>query len=158
MIHLRIDNRLIHGQVTTTWTKATKADLIIVASDQIANDQMQVMLLKMSAGATDCLVLSISDAAEHINNNKNINILVVCKTTSDALSLTLSGVISDQVNIGNSPKVQEQACRKYSRSVYLTQEGIADCHSIKKYIDAAVTVQMMPDDSIVTINDEDTVQ
>ncbi len=35
----RLDTRLLHGQVATNWTPASKADRIIVASDDVAKDE-----------------------------------------------------------------------------------------------------------------------
>lgn len=37
----RIDDRLIHGQVATAWSKQTKVDRILVISDEVAKDQLR---------------------------------------------------------------------------------------------------------------------
>ncbi len=37
----RIDDRLIHGQVATAWSKMTGINRIIVVSDEVANDQLR---------------------------------------------------------------------------------------------------------------------
>ena len=42
----RIDDRLIHGQVATAWSKMTGINRIIVVSDEVANDQLRKFLLK----------------------------------------------------------------------------------------------------------------
>lgn len=41
----RVDNRLVHGQVGVTWTRAVKANLIVVANDDAANDELQQKLI-----------------------------------------------------------------------------------------------------------------
>ncbi|WP_161944280.1 PTS sugar transporter subunit IIB, partial [Streptococcus suis] len=45
----RIDTRLLHGQVATAWTPASKADRIIVASDTVAQDDLRKQLIKQAA-------------------------------------------------------------------------------------------------------------
>ncbi|MHC4048221.1 PTS sugar transporter subunit IIB, partial [Bradyrhizobium sp. 23AC] len=37
----RIDDRLIHGQVATRWTKETNVSRIIVVSDEVAADHVR---------------------------------------------------------------------------------------------------------------------
>lgn len=45
----RIDDRLIHGQVTTVWAKEAKAGRIIICSDDVYNDEIRKTLLKQAA-------------------------------------------------------------------------------------------------------------
>ena len=45
---LRVDDRLIHGQVAMTWTKQLRVQGIVVANDDAANDDTQKMALKMA--------------------------------------------------------------------------------------------------------------
>ncbi|MBM6614741.1 PTS sugar transporter subunit IIB [Desemzia sp. RIT804] len=45
---VRIDDRLIHGQVATVWTKTTKANRILVVSDNVAKDELRKALLKQA--------------------------------------------------------------------------------------------------------------
>ena len=45
----RLDTRLLHGQVATNWTPASKADRIIVASDDVAKDELRKELIKQAA-------------------------------------------------------------------------------------------------------------
>ena len=42
---LRIDSRLLHGQVTTNWAKVTKVNRILVVSDKVARDRIRRTLL-----------------------------------------------------------------------------------------------------------------
>ena len=45
----RIDDRLIHGQVATIWSKETKCQRIIVCNDDVANDEIRKTLLTQVA-------------------------------------------------------------------------------------------------------------
>ena len=45
----RIDNRLIHGQVATQWSKIVGANLLLVANDEVAHDEFRQSLMDMAA-------------------------------------------------------------------------------------------------------------
>jgi mannose/fructose/N-acetylgalactosamine-specific phosphotransferase system component IIB len=40
--HVRMDNRLIHGQILVSWNSHLKIDHLIVTNDKVAQDPMQV--------------------------------------------------------------------------------------------------------------------
>ena len=42
----RIDDRLIHGQVTTVWSKVANAQRIIICNDDVYNDEVRRTLLR----------------------------------------------------------------------------------------------------------------
>ena len=45
----RIDDRLIHGQVTTVWSKVANAQRIIICNDDVYNDDVRRTLLRQAA-------------------------------------------------------------------------------------------------------------
>ena len=42
---VRIDDRLIHGQVATVWAHEAGAERIIICSDEVAADEVRTKLL-----------------------------------------------------------------------------------------------------------------
>src|SRR5699024_3412024 len=44
----RIDSRLLHGQVATSWTREANPTRIIVASDSVAEDELRTKLIKQA--------------------------------------------------------------------------------------------------------------
>ena len=44
---VRLDDRLIHGQVAVSWTRALDLDVLLVVNDQIVNDPMRKNALKL---------------------------------------------------------------------------------------------------------------
>ncbi len=44
----RIDDRLIHGQVTTVWSKVANAQRIIICNDDVFNDEVRRTLLRQA--------------------------------------------------------------------------------------------------------------
>ena len=60
---LRVDDRLIHGQVATTWTKTLQADSIIVANDEVISNELQIIALKLAVPAgMKVAIRSVSEA------------------------------------------------------------------------------------------------
>ena len=43
---VRIDDRLIHGQVATVWTKESGCNRIMAVSDEVAADSLRKQLVK----------------------------------------------------------------------------------------------------------------
>ncbi|MCT4565838.1 MAG: PTS N-acetylgalactosamine transporter subunit IIB [Maledivibacter sp.] len=99
----RIDNRLIHGQVGVTWSNHLGANLILVANDKVAKDEVQQNLMDM--------VVPDVVATRYFTLEKTINVIhkaseaqkmfLVCKTPQDVLTLVKGGVPIKKVNIGN---------------------------------------------------------
>ena len=45
---VRVDHRLLHGQVVFIWTASIGVDCILIANDDVANDPIQKGILKLS--------------------------------------------------------------------------------------------------------------
>ncbi|OCG19812.1 MULTISPECIES: PTS system mannose/fructose/N-acetylgalactosamine-transporter subunit IIB [unclassified Gilliamella] len=100
---VRIDDRLIHGQVTTVWTKEAKAERIIIVSDEVANDQIRSALVKQAAPpGIKVSVVSIDKAAAVYKNPKyeNDTVFYLFTNPTDVLRLVNADVPIKEVNIG----------------------------------------------------------
>ena len=64
IVLLRVDDRLVHGQVVEGWLPTLGADLVVVVSDVSASDPVQSALMKMALpSGVGLLVLGVADAA-----------------------------------------------------------------------------------------------
>ena len=45
---VRVDHRLLHGQVIFSWTKQVGTNYIIVADDKVPNDPISMMALSIA--------------------------------------------------------------------------------------------------------------
>lgn len=99
----RIDNRLIHGQVGVTWSNFLGANLILVANDEVAEDEVQQSLMDMVVpDAIGTRYFSLQKTIDVIHRASDAQkIFVVCKTPQDVLTLVKGGVPIKKVNIGN---------------------------------------------------------
>ena len=102
---LRVDDRLIHGQVAMTWTKQLSVQGIVVANDEAANDNTQKMALKMAVpGGIKSLIKPVDEAIRILNNPKasRMRILVLTRTVKDALKIRQSVGEIGFLNVGNT--------------------------------------------------------
>lgn len=121
----RIDNRLIHGQVATQWTGSIGANLILVANDDVAGNEMRQGLMDMAAPAgaqTRYFTLQKTIDIIHKASDKQ-KIFIVCETPQDVLALVKGGVPIKKVNIGNMHMAQGK--RQVATSVAVDDQDVA---------------------------------
>ena len=100
---LRVDDRLVHGQVVEGWLPTLKADLILVVSEAAAADPIQSALMKMAMPpSVGLLVLGVAAAAEALAAPQMgaRRVLVLVPGPAEALALLKKGVCVDRVNVG----------------------------------------------------------
>ena len=101
---MRIDDRLVHGQIVTMWLSEADAKLIVVADDLAAGDAMQQMILKMGVPAGVTLkVLSLADAYAVVESpqGRAENILLLVRSPQSAKAFLELGFQIDAINLGN---------------------------------------------------------
>ena len=100
----RIDNRLVHGQVGVTWTKTIGANLLVVADDETAQDELTQRLMTVTAKSSGVGIrfFSIEKTAAIIDKAApSQKIFIICKTPKDVRRLVDAGVEIKEVNVGN---------------------------------------------------------
>ncbi|SEQ26166.1 mannose/fructose/sorbose PTS transporter subunit IIA [Basfia succiniciproducens] len=100
---LRIDSRLIHGQVMTSWAKAVKCEAIFAISDEVANDAIRrELLLQIVPEHLKGYVITVDKAIKVWHNPKYAgkNIIWLVTNPSDIVRLIEGGVKIKDVNVG----------------------------------------------------------
>lgn len=100
----RIDTRLLHGQVATGWTPASKADRIIVASDTVSQDDLRKQLIKQAApGNVKANVVPIKKLIKVSKDPRfgNTHALILFETPQEALEAIEGGVEIKELNVGS---------------------------------------------------------
>lgn len=151
--HIRVDDRLIHGQVATMWTNNLGVNRIMVINDEVANNPTQKSVLRMAAPANVATsIITRETAIKNIKSDKykGQNVLILVKSPLDLERLIEEGLDIRSFNLGNvSSKSNSRVIRP---SVSLTEEEIS---SVRRMLDTGVeiTAQMTPRDKIVLIGD-----
>lgn len=99
----RIDNRLIHGQVGVTWVNHLGANLVVVANDKVAEDEVQQNLMDMVLpDVIQTRFFSLQKTIDIIHKAADRQkIFLVVRDVHDVLTLKEGGVPIDHINIGN---------------------------------------------------------
>ena len=99
----RIDDRLIHGQVATRWTKETNVSRIIVVSDEVAADHVRSTLLKQVAPPGVPAHVVDVEKMIRVHNNPAYGrdrVMLLFTNPTDVVRLVENGVNITSVNIG----------------------------------------------------------
>ncbi len=100
----RIDTRLLHGQVATTWTKMTKPDRIIVCSDGVAQDELRkTMIVQAAPPGVHVHVVPIKKIIEIAHDTRfgNTKAMLLFETPQDMLRALEGGVEIEEANLGS---------------------------------------------------------
>ncbi len=100
---VRIDDRLVHGQVVAGWIPYLRAEIVVVASDAAAADPTQVTLMRLALPDAVALeVLPLSEAARHpaLQHGFSGKALVLAPGPQEVLKLLENGAVFERVNVG----------------------------------------------------------
>lgn len=100
---VRIDDRLIHGQVVMAWSKAVAVKRMVVIDDKVAGDVIRKMLLETVAPpGVKVSVFTVTQGIEALQTNKfgNEKLLLLCTNPMTIMMLIQGGIGISKVNIG----------------------------------------------------------
>jgi PTS system mannose-specific IIB component len=142
---IRVDDRLIHGQVAVVWTKELNAPLLVVANDEAANNPVMQMTLKMAVpNGMKLLIRGVDDAIKLFQDprgkDKRIFVIVNCVRDANRIAQAVEDV--ETVNIANAGRF-DKSDPKYKvmlfPSVQLnpdeleTAKALADLERVNSY-------------------------
>lgn len=142
IIHVRIDDRMIHGQVATQWSGRLNATRIMVINDSIVNDDMRKTVVRLAAPANvSTSILGRQKALTNIKNGKykGQRVLLICVSPVDVNYLIDNGLPIKSVNVGNL--AQRDGTERIRPSVNVTPE---EKEAFKKLIGRGVEVTVIP--------------
>ncbi|MDR0885157.1 MAG: PTS sugar transporter subunit IIB [Clostridiales Family XIII bacterium] len=132
---LRVDERLIHGQITLAWTKALEVDAILVANDAVASNPA-LLEAQCASGPADikCAVRDLDGALNLLTDKRaeSMKMLVLVRTICDAVYIAEHIHNIEEVNIGNIGKAIQAEKTALCPNVMLTCKGI---DNLKKLIE-----------------------
>lgn len=149
----RVDDRLVHGQVMTSWSKATAANKFMVVDDEVANDALMKTVLKGVVPSNIKLgIFNVPKATDRlIKGFKNEDrVILLVRTPITILELAKQGIIFPQLNIGG---IGTRADRKTLwRNIAASDDERAALREILAN-GTDVFIQITADDAKVTVKD-----
>lgn len=105
MVWVRVDNRLVHGQVIETWLPYISAKTLVVANNELAEDFLRQEIMKLAIPSGVNLVFSPVDelvgTMSGLPGDDDRAVLVLFADCADARSAFVHGFGFDSINIGN---------------------------------------------------------
>ena len=144
---VRIDSRLLHGQVATAWTRSTNPNRIIVVSDKVAKDKLRKsMIVEAAPPGVHANVIPVQKMIEVAKDPRfgNTKALILFENPEDALTVIKAGVDIKELNIGS----MAHSIGKVAVSKVLSLDGkdVEAFDELKK-LGVKFDVRKVPDDS-----------
>lgn len=136
----RIDTRLLHGQVATSWTKATNPSRIIVVSDNVSEDELRKsMIMEAAPPGVKAHVVPVWKMAEIFKDPRfgDTRAMLLFETPQDALALIDLGADLKEVNLGSMSHSQGKAYVTSTVSM-----GKEDVETYEKLLDKGVKIDV----------------
>ncbi|WP_246001289.1 PTS sugar transporter subunit IIB [Companilactobacillus musae] len=145
---MRVDERLIHGQIAMVWSREMSIDGIVVANDATAANETQQMALKMAVPSGIKVIIKTVDSAIELLNDpraQNMKLFVLVRTVGDAEKLAEKVSDIQYVNLGNVGKASTDPKTTLTQFVMLTKPEI---ESLKKLVEIypETALQNLPTD------------
>jgi mannose/fructose/N-acetylgalactosamine-specific phosphotransferase system component IIB len=136
----RIDDRLVHGQVSFTWVPSLGINCLIVANDKTACDDFQKMALTLARPpSAKLLILTIEESIAFLNDDKskNAKILLIVNSINDAFTLSEKVTEIQSINFGGIRA--REGTRLISRAIAVSD---ADISLIKQMADKGIELEI----------------
>lgn len=100
---VRVDDRVIHGQTMTRWSKVRPIDGFLIVGDQIISDQLRKKVLKAAAGNLKIGIYSDAEGPDKIKlgMESKKNFFLISNSPQTFAKLVKSGAdFGNELNVG----------------------------------------------------------
>jgi mannose/fructose/sorbose-specific phosphotransferase system IIB component len=151
IVLVRIDDRLIHGQIVEGWLKTIGVSHIVVISDEVAADKMQQILLSMAVPRNVKVTnYSVEESAKKLIEPQltTDRVMLLLSRPSDVLRLINYGVKLTSVNVGGMH--YSQGKRQVLRNVSVDENDIKALREIAEH-GVMLEGRVLPSDEMVNV-------
>jgi len=148
---LRVDDRLIHGQVTTAWLRVYDATTIIIASKRVSENPVYKSIFSVATvPGKEILLITPSEAVSHIKrSDKNEIFFIIVPSPCDVVELMDHGLEFKMINVGGLQG--RPNTKKLAKVVYATPEEEQAFIELKNR-GVEMEVRMVPTDRIAHLD------
>jgi PTS system mannose-specific IIB component len=154
IVLVRVDSRLVHGQILEAWVPFVKAKCIIVVNDKVAADSFFETVIRMAVPSEiDVIISSVEDFVQNYTytHGSGKKTIVLFSNVADACDAFRRGFRFDRLNIGNIYNNEYKIC--CSTSVFLCNEEIKNLEDLLKETGVFVELQTVPKGRAVNIKE-----
>lgn len=122
---VRIDHRLVHGQVAFSWTKFLDADCIMIASDNLMKDELKMAAMRMAKPTGVKLVMkNMEDSINALNSGvtDKYKLFILVESVEDAYTLSTQVDRIKSINVGGMKVANDR--RQIAKAVFVSDSDI----------------------------------
>lgn len=152
IVNIRVDDRLIHGQVATVWTLATRATRMMVVDDDVVHDQLHKEALKLACPQGRKLsILTAKKAAENLLARQYVGerVFILVKNPRTLREMYDGGFRFTHVTVGNMGG--KTGTRVLQKAVSVDEADIENFQYLINH-GVKVTAQMVPSDAAAELS------
>ncbi len=149
IILARIDDRLIHGQITIGWLNKINVDTVVIVDEELRKNSFLSDMTKNAAPDKYKIeILTEKEFIDYYDSEENADLLVLSKRPQVYENIQRKSKIFKEINIGNIGSKDNS--KKIYKSIYINNE---EKKSIENLLanDCNVYVQILPEDSKIKI-------
>lgn len=155
-IHLtRVDDRLIHGQVMTKWSKGLGINAIFIVDNDVAKDDFmkQIFISSGSRSGLSIKVFSTQDVYDYWQEKQfdDYKALLLYKSIQSVYDSVHLGLPIDVLNIGGVSKKKDT--QMIISSVNLSESEIHCLTQLHQDFKVEIFFQMLPDSNRINFKD-----
>ncbi|VEA06679.1 PTS system, IIb component [Salmonella enterica subsp. salamae] len=146
MFFLRVDHRLLHGQVAFSWTQYVGADCILIANDSVPHDDLRKTTIKMAKPpAVKLVIKNIADSIEAIKSGvtDKYKLFIVVESVADAYRLARELPDIKSINLGGT-KVREGS-QNIAKAINLLADEMAQLRELAAG-GVEIEIRLVPND------------
>ncbi|KRN09514.1 PTS system mannose/fructose/N-acetylgalactosamine-transporter subunit IIB [Liquorilactobacillus mali] len=150
---VRIDGRLLHGQVANMWTNVVGATRIMVIDDEVASSDVAKAGIKLAKPTgVNLSILSEQKAVNNINEGRydSQKVFILVRHPRVLVNMIQKGVPITSVNVGNMSQTDET--KAITNSINVVQADVDAFNELHK-LGVSVTAQMVPSDPVLNFID-----
>ena len=143
----RVDHRLLHGQVAFSWTNNIGADCILIANDDVVNNELRKTTMKLAKPQGVKLVIkNIKDSIEALNSGvtDKYKLFIVVESIKDAYLLAKEVKNIQQINLGGTKA--DEGTKNISKAVNVFPEDEKMLNELKER-GIEIEIRQVPTDS-----------
>lgn len=144
---VRVDHRLVHGQVAVSWFNSLDINTIFVVNDDVAHDDFRKSAIRLAKPENSKLVMkSVDDSIKAINSGvtDKYKMLIVVESVADAFKLIKgTGDKITGLNLGGTKPRTDT--KNYSKTINLTSEEADELTELQND-GVEVWIQQVPSD------------
>ena len=142
---LKIDTRILHGQVALMWCGVLDVDAILVANDEVVNNELMKLGMKMAKPShVGIAIRTVENGIALLNNpasHKN-KIMIIVKNSDDALKIAESVKGIESCNIGGMRNIGQEDGKMITAQICFTPK---DIENVKKIQDFGIEIDTRTD-------------